>query len=57
MKKLIVLLLLIFPAVGYAVDIGDNAPDFNAATLDEKKIAYSSIKGKKPVYLFFWATW
>lgn len=58
MKKFLVLLLmLIFPAAGFALDTGDNAPDFNAVTLDSKKIAYSSIKGNKPVYLFFWATW
>lgn len=57
MKKFLVLLMLIFPAAGFALDIGDKAPDFNAVSLDGKKLAYSSIKDKKPVYLFFWASW
>jgi len=58
LKTLILLLLLIFPTIGYSLDVGDRAPDFNATTLDGKKIAYfSSLKGKKPVYLIFWATW
>lgn len=57
MKKFLVLFMLIFPAVSFALDIGDKAPDFSAVSLDGKKIAYSSLKGNKPVYLIFWATW
>lgn len=58
MKRLILLLLLIFPAIGYSLDIGDKAPDFNAAALDGREIHYfSALRDKKPVYLIFWATW
>jgi len=57
MKKFFVLLMLIFPVAGFAIDVGDSAPDFNVVALNGKKIAYSSIKDKKPVYLIFWATW
>lgn len=58
MKKFLVFLLLSFPAVGYALDIGDRAPDFNATTLNGREVLYSSsLKGKRPVYLIFWATW
>lgn len=58
MKRLILLLLLIFPVIGYSLDVGDKAPDFNATTLNGKEIHYfSSLKGEKPIYLIFWATW
>ncbi|MFN3395683.1 MAG: TlpA family protein disulfide reductase [Thermodesulfovibrionales bacterium] len=45
------------PISAYAVDIGDKAPHFVATSLDGKKIDYSTFKGKKPLYLIFWATW
>ncbi|NCO83306.1 MAG: hypothetical protein COS28_02230 [Nitrospirae bacterium CG02_land_8_20_14_3_00_44_33] len=60
MKKIlmmIVFLSLIFPVYGFALDINDNAPDFRGVALDGKQVAYSELKGKKPVYLMFWATW
>lgn len=58
MKRLILLLLLIFPSIAYSLDVGDKSPDFNAITLNERKVHYfSSLKDKRPVYLIFWATW
>lgn len=45
-------------AVNVGGGIGDIAPDFNAISLDGKRISYyNDLKGKKPVYLIFWATW
>lgn len=32
------------------------APDFNLPTLDEKRLALSSLRGKG-VLVYFWATW
>lgn len=60
MRVLLVLLLLFVfsPFNTYAANVGDAAPDFSATALDGKKISYSAdLKGKKPVYLIFWATW
>ncbi len=58
MKRVLILLLLIFPISSYAVEVGDMTPDFKVASMDGKRISYySDIKGKKPVYLIFWATW
>ena len=38
--------------------VGDNAPDFNLLSLEGKQVSYyNDFKGKKPVYLIFWATW
>ncbi|SFC79891.1 TlpA family protein disulfide reductase [Pseudoalteromonas denitrificans] len=37
--------------------IGDIAPDFNVTTLSGESISLSELKGKKPIYLKFWATW
>ncbi|MBI4848209.1 MAG: redoxin domain-containing protein [Nitrospirae bacterium] len=38
--------------------VGDNAPDFNALSLEGRQVSYyNDLKGKKPVYLTFWATW
>lgn len=55
----VLLLLFVFsPFNTYAANVGDAVPDFSATTLDGKKISYSAdLKGKKPVYLIFWATW
>jgi len=39
-------------------EVGDNAPDFNTLTLKGRQVSYyNDLKGKKPVYLIFWATW
>lgn len=60
MKKIpmmILFLSLMFPVYGFALNVGDNAPDFQGAALDGKQVSYSGLKGKKPVYLIFWATW
>ncbi len=55
----IFLLSLVFlPSKTYALGAGDKAPDFHVVTLQGKEISYErDIKGKKPVYLFFWTTW
>ena len=37
--------------------IGDSAPDFTATTINGEHIKLSELKGIKPVYLKFWATW
>jgi peroxiredoxin len=43
---------------GYAYDVGEKAPDFKVSTVDGKQISYpTDLKGKKPVYIVFWATW
>ncbi len=36
---------------------GDDAPDFNVTTINGEPIKLSELKGNKPVYLKFWATW
>ncbi|MCL5021771.1 MAG: hypothetical protein M1497_00090 [Nitrospirae bacterium] len=57
-QGILALFLLVLPLKGYALDIGDTAPDFRIASLDGKEISYyRDIRGKKPVYLVFWATW
>lgn len=60
MRVLLVLLLVFVssPFNTYAINVGDTAPDFSVSTLDGKKISYyADLKGKRPVYLIFWATW
>lgn len=37
--------------------IGDPAPAFEARTLSGESFRLDDFKGKKPVYLKFWATW
>lgn len=45
-------------AVRVGGEVGDNAPDFNVLSLEGKQVSYyNDFKGKKPVYLIFWATW
>jgi hypothetical protein len=58
MRWIVLFLLLIQPLCGYALDVGDTAPDFQGVSLDNRQISfYSRFVGKKPVYLIFWATW
>lgn len=57
MKRVFTIIVLLIPLISYALDIGDLAPDFTAITLNGKEIRYSDLKGKKPLYLIFWATW
>lgn len=44
------------PVAG-STDLGDIAPDINATTITGEAFNLSDYKGKKPVYLKFWATW
>ena len=57
-KITVILILLLFPLQGYALDVGDIVPDFHIVTIEGKEISFEKdIKGKKPVYLIFRATW
>jgi hypothetical protein len=50
--------LILLPATVGALEVGDKAPDFQAVTITGKHISYDrDLKGRKPVYLIFWATW
>lgn len=40
-----------------AVEIGKLAPDFQTQTYDGKNVRLSDFRGKKPVFLNFWAGW
>jgi hypothetical protein len=58
MKSIFFLLLLLLPVRTYALGVGEKAPNFHLVTIQGKEISYDrDIKGKKPVYLFFWTTW
>ncbi len=37
--------------------VGHLAPDFTASDLDGNSFTLSEFRGKKPVYIIFWATW
>lgn len=57
-KGILLLSLILLPVSTYALGAGDKTPDFHVITLHGKEISYDKdIKGKKPVYLFFWTTW
>jgi hypothetical protein len=50
--------VLLFPLHAYALGAGDAAPDFSVVTLGGKEISYyEEIRGEKPLYFVFWATW
>ncbi len=55
---LVVFLLVVGSAVpAWSVSVGEPAPDFTLATLEDKAIGLADFKGKKPLMLVFWATW
>ena len=52
------LILFLYPIQGLALVEGDDAPDFSIVTIEGKEMSYNrDVKGKKPLYLTFWATW
>jgi peroxiredoxin len=54
----VIFLLLLLSFNSYAIDIGDKAPDFKAQSLNGKRLSYyKHLRGVKPVYIVFWATW
>jgi len=58
MKKFIITLVMIFSVSNlYALTQGEIAPNFTAETLSGKKVSLEQFKGKKVVWLTFWATW
>jgi thiol-disulfide isomerase/thioredoxin len=58
MKKLfLVLLALFFTSSLYAIDVDDQAINFKVQDLNGKTVELDSFKGKKAVWLVFWATW
>ena len=58
MKKIILILAMLFSVSSlYAIQPGQIAPDFTAQTLSGKKVSIEQFKGKKVVWLTFWATW
>jgi hypothetical protein len=55
---ILLLSMVLLPVSAYALRAGDKTPDFHIITHQGKEISYDKdIKGKKPVYLFFWTTW
>ena len=58
LAAMLFLSLILLPARAGALEVGDKAPDFQAVTIKGKNISYDrDFRGKKAVYLIFWATW
>ena len=58
MKKIFMVLVMIFSVSSLsAVELGTMAPNFKATTLSGKEVSLDQFKGKKAVWLVFWATW
>jgi thiol-disulfide isomerase/thioredoxin len=58
MKKIILILAMLFSAsILNATKPGQMAPNFTAQTLNGKQVSLEQFKGKKVVWLTFWATW
>ncbi|MGK0256554.1 MAG: thiol-disulfide isomerase/thioredoxin, partial [Arcobacteraceae bacterium] len=58
MKKMLLVLAMLFSINSVsAIEVGDKAINFNATTLEGKQISLEQFKGKKAVWLVFWATW
>ncbi|MEH6445230.1 MAG: TlpA disulfide reductase family protein [Oceanospirillaceae bacterium] len=61
-KKLLVVALAsglfsVYSVPANALELGDKAPNFELVTLAGDTFRLSDYRGKKPVYLVFWATW
>ena len=56
-KSVLILLIIILVQNLSALEIGDNAISFKAKSINNKEINLDDFKGKKAVWLVFWATW
>ena len=58
MKKIFMILTMIFSiSTLSALELGQTAPNFTATTVSGKQVSLEQFKGKKAVWLVFWATW
>jgi len=58
MKKIYLAIALLFSINSlHAIEVGDKAINFTATTVEGKKVSLEDFKGKKAVWLTFWATW
>jgi len=58
MKKIFIILAMIFSINNLnAINLGEKAPNFTATTLEGKQVSLEQFRGKKAVWLVFWATW
>jgi len=58
MKKVFIIFAMIFSLSSLnALTNGQTAPNFTAKTLTGKQVSLEQFKGKKVVWLTFWATW
>jgi len=58
MKRIFIILVMVFSMSSLsAVELGQIAPNFTAKTLSGKQVSLEQFKGKKAVWLVFWATW
>ncbi|MFH1156158.1 MAG: TlpA disulfide reductase family protein [Pseudomonadota bacterium] len=46
-----------FQAFALAAEVGEESPEFQFRTLDGVHVRFCDLKGEKPVFLVFWATW
>lgn len=51
------ILVMAWPAFGRITGVGDVSPPFVLKTIDGSMVRSNDIKGKKPMFLVFWATW
>ncbi len=54
---LTVLAAVVWPTSGFAVNMGEAAPEFVLKRMDGTELRHGAIKGKKPMLMVFWATW
>jgi len=62
MKTNLLLIMAFFlvmagPASALSVKVGEESPSIEVKTIDNRTIRSDEIKGKKPLFLIFWATW
>ena len=58
MKKILMIFIMIFSINNLnAAAFGEKAPNFITTTIDGNQISLEQYKGKKAVWLVFWATW
>lgn len=54
-----VMVVWLFCSAAYSasLSVGELAPNFTGTTLDGREVSLKDFRGRKPVYIKFWATW
>lgn len=56
-SMIMICMLLVGQGSVRAAEVGEPSPEFQFQTINGQQVSFSELKGEKPIFLVFWATW